>query len=116
MNIKTEQEIDGSVSKLLREQAGQSQKAFWNAFGLTQSGGCRYEGGATIPKPIRTLIFLTHVAGLTIDASSEEGAASLVRLAKLQASERSEEKVEIGAKLQTVMSHVKYATDVLHSV
>lgn len=116
MNITTEQQIDGTASKFLREQAQQSQKAFWSAFGLTQSCGCRYEGGAVIPKPIRTLIFLTHVAGLTIDASSEEGAASLVRLAKLQASERADEKAAIGQKLQTVMSHVKSASDVLHSV
>lgn len=116
MNITTEQQIDGAAAKYLREKAGQSQKAFWRAFGLTQSCGCRYEGGASVPQPVRTLIFLTHVAGLTIDASTEEGAASLIRLAKVQASERAEEKAAIGEKLQTVMGHVKSAADVLQSV
>lgn len=116
MNITTEQQIDGQAAKILREKAGQSQRAFWGAYGMTQSCGCRYEGGAVIPTPIRTLIFLTHVAGLDIDASSEEGAASLMRLAQLQASERAGEKAAIGQKLQTVMGHVKSAADVLQTV
>ena len=116
MNITTEQQIDGQAAKFLREKAGQSQKAFWGAFGMTQSCGCRYEGGAPIPQPIRTLIFLVHVAGLDIDASSEDGAAAMARLAKLQASERADEKETIGAKLQTVIGHVKNAADVLQTV
>lgn len=116
MNITTEQQIDGKAAKYLREQAGQSQKAFWGAFGMTQSCGCRYEGGAPIQQPIRTLIFMVHVARLDIDASTEEGAASLIRLAKLQASEQAEHKAAIGEKLQTVMGHVKSAHDVLQTV
>lgn len=116
MNITTEQQIDGAAAKFLREKTGQSQRAFWKAYGMTQSCGCRYEGGAPMPKPIRTLIFLTHVAGLQIDASSEEGAAALIRLAKLQASERADEKAVIGEKLQAVIGHVKSAADVLQSV
>ena len=116
MNIATEQQVNGAAAKHLREKAGQSQKAFWGTFGLTQSCGCRYENGAEIPKAIRTLIFLSHVAGLDIDAASEEGAAALIRLAKLQASELADEKVAIGEKLQTVIGHVKSAADVLQSV
>ena len=116
MTITTEQQIDGAAAKSLRENAGQSQRAFWGSFGLTQSCGCRYEGGAAIPQPIRTLIFLSHVAGIDIDASTEAGAAALVRLAKLQASERADEKVSIGEKLQTVIGHVKSAADVLQTV
>ena len=116
MNITTEQQIDGQAAKFLREKAGQSQRAFWGAYGMTQSCGCRYENGAEIPKAIRTMIFLIHVAGLDIDATTEEGAASLIRLAKLQASEQAEEKAVIGEKLQTVLGHVKSAADVLQTV
>jgi hypothetical protein len=116
MNITTEQQIDGNTARLLREKAGKSQKAFWGEFGMTQSCGCRYESGSPIPQPIRTLIFLTYVAGLSIDATSEEGAAAMGRLAQLQASERADEKAEIGGKLQIVMGHVKSAADVLQTV
>ncbi|MGI9136475.1 MAG: hypothetical protein ACR2JS_05365 [Candidatus Nanopelagicales bacterium] len=116
MNIITDQQIDGAAAKYLREKAGQSQRAFWRTFGMTQSCGCRYEGGAAIPDAIRTLIFMIHIAGLKIDASTEEGAASLIRLAKLQASEQAEEKAAIGEKLQTVLGHVKSAADVLQTV
>lgn len=116
MDIKTDQQINGIAAKHLRIQSGKNQRDFWTGLGITQSGGSRYEGGATIPKPLRTLIFLQYVAGLNIDASSEEGVASLVRLGKLQASEQAENKVEIGAKLQTVMSHVRQARDTLSTV
>lgn len=116
MNITTEQQINGAAAKFFREKAGLSQRAFWKAFGMTQSCGCRYECGSVMPKPIRTLIFLTYVAGLQIDASTEEGAAALIRLGKLQASERADEKAAIGEKLQAVIGHVKSAADVLQTV
>ena len=56
------------------------------------------------------------LGGMAVNASSEEGAASLIRLAQLQASERAGEKATIGQKLQTVMGHVKSAADVLQTV
>ena len=49
--IRTEQDVTGEAAKALRESCGLSQKAFWSAVGLTQSGGCRYERGNRLPKP-----------------------------------------------------------------
>ena len=116
MDIKTEQQINGAAACYLRNQAGKNQRDFWTSLGITQSGGSRYENSSKIPKPLRTLIFIQYVAGLSVDASSEAGAAALVRLGKLQASEQADHKVEIGEKLQTVMSHVKRASDTLSTV
>lgn len=116
MNIKTEQDVTGAAAAYLRKLANKPQSEFWAEFGVTQSGGCRYELGNEIPKPIRTLIFLQHVAGLKIDASTSEGAESLVKLGKLQASEHAEHKEKIGAKLQSVMENVKKARATLRTV
>lgn len=116
MDIKTEKDINGVAANYLRERAGETQKVFWNQIGITQSGGCRYENGATIPKPVRTLVFLKHVAGIKIDASTEAGAAAMIRLGKLQASERADEKVQIGENIQTALSHVKSASKALAKV
>lgn len=41
-----------------RKQIGCNQTSFWNRFGITQSGGCRYEAGRTIPKSTAILMQL----------------------------------------------------------
>ena len=41
-----------------RKALGESQGAFWQRFGVTQSGGSRYESGRTIPQPVRMLMAL----------------------------------------------------------
>jgi DNA-binding transcriptional regulator YiaG len=47
--------------RLLREQRGLSQRAFWARLGITQSGGSRYEQGSrVIPKPIELLVQLVY--------------------------------------------------------
>ena len=47
--------------RLLREQRGLSQRAFWARLGITQSGGSRYEQGSRIiPKPIELLLQLVY--------------------------------------------------------
>ncbi len=80
MNIMNEKQVTGLVAKVLRERAGLSQKAFWGAYDVTQPGGCRYERGLfDIPTPVKRLIFAEHVAGLRVDASTNEAAAELVR-------------------------------------
>jgi transcriptional regulator with XRE-family HTH domain len=84
MVILTEKDIDGTCARELRKRLGLTQPQFWGAVGLTQSGGCRYEKGGSIPRPYRILIFLIHVAGLTIDVTSKEGAGSAKALAELQ--------------------------------
>jgi len=107
MDIKTEADITGAVAKRLREQAGLTQNRFWEPLGITQSGGCRYEAGQPIPKPIRILVFANYVAALRIDPSTPEGAAALMRLARLQASEVAGEAEKIGAKMAEAMAAVR---------
>lgn len=109
MKVSTEKQINGSVAKALRENSGKSQKDFWRSVGVTQSGGCRYEGGASIPQAVRQLLFIFYVAELKFNTSTEEGAKALVELGKLQASIRAKEKVKIGETLQKVISHIESA-------
>lgn len=47
----------------IRHKRGENQRVFWSRFGVTQSGGSRYESGRAIPKPTAMLIrlFLTGV-------------------------------------------------------
>lgn len=42
----------------LRRRLGLNQQQFWRRFGVTQSGGCRYEKGRPMPLPVRTLVTL----------------------------------------------------------
>jgi transcriptional regulator with XRE-family HTH domain len=116
VDILTENDITGSAAKGLRERAGMRQKAFWASLGLTQSGGSRYEQGQTIPRSIRILMFAMYVAGVNVDATTEEGAAELIRLAKLQASEDADDKEIIGAKMMEAMNAIKVASRALSSI
>lgn len=56
----------------LRVKAGLNQQDFWTRFGVTQSGGSRYEGGRHIPTPAAMLVWL-HESGAiddrTLDAA-----------------------------------------------
>lgn len=63
-----ESEMTGAVAVKMRQKAGMNQGEFWGVFGVTQSGGSRYESGRRIPKPVRMLL-----AG----AWSTEGAGKL---------------------------------------
>lgn len=116
MEIKTEKDVTGEAAKFLRLQAGENQKTFWSSIGLTQSGGSRYESGQRIPKPVRMLIFLRYVAGLKLDLSSLEGAAQIVRIANLQASELAPHKEKIGEKLNVAMKSIRHASNTLSSI
>jgi transcriptional regulator with XRE-family HTH domain len=40
----------------LRKSAGMNQTEFWKKFGVTQSGGSRYESGRSMPKPLKVLV------------------------------------------------------------
>lgn len=42
----------------LRKKLDLNQQDFWSKFGITQSGGSRYEAGRNIPKPVRLLLSL----------------------------------------------------------
>ena len=41
-----------------RKAEGLNQSAFWSRFGVTQSGGSRYESCRSIPRPTAMLIWL----------------------------------------------------------
>lgn len=45
-----------------RNALGENQTTFWQRFGVTQSGGSRYESGRAIPRPVRLLITLSPPA------------------------------------------------------
>lgn len=40
----------------LRHSLGLNQSAFWSRFGVTQSGGSRYESGREMPTPLKLLL------------------------------------------------------------
>lgn len=63
--------IDLSNPAALRKKVGINQSAFWSRFGVTQSGGSRYEGGRDIPTPIKLLMAL-HAVGKITDEDLED--------------------------------------------
>jgi len=50
-----------------RNALGENQTMFWQRFGVTQSGGSRYESGRNMPKPVRLLITLFAAGKITDD-------------------------------------------------
>lgn len=83
----TEKEMTGLAARQLREARGMTQSAFWGPVGVLQSVGARYEqGSAKIPRSVRILLVANYVAGLTVDATTEEAVAGLAKLAAIQAS------------------------------
>ena len=51
-----------------RKTLGENQSAFWSRFGVTQSGGSRYESGRALPKPVAVLL-IAFVDGLLDDGA-----------------------------------------------
>jgi len=41
-----------------RKASGVNQSVFWTRFGVTQSGGSRYESGRNMPAPLKMLLWL----------------------------------------------------------
>lgn len=50
--------IDLSKPADIRRLRGENQSDFWFRFGVSQSGGSRYEGERGIPKPVKILMAL----------------------------------------------------------
>lgn len=48
----------------------ENQTEFWSRFGVTQSGGSRYESGRDVPAPVAILV-LAFADGLLDDAALE---------------------------------------------
>jgi len=64
-----------------RRALGENQGTFWRRFGVTQSGGSRYETGRTIPRPVRLLITL-YAAGKITDEDLRVAAGGKAKRAK----------------------------------
>ncbi len=60
------QKLDFSNIGTDRKKEGVNQLAFWKRYGVTQSGGSRYESGRNIPKPLAILLWL-HRSGKVTD-------------------------------------------------
>lgn len=48
-----------------RRKEGKNQSEFWNCYGVSQSGGSRYESGSAIPKPFVILMLLNCSGKIT---------------------------------------------------
>lgn len=48
--------------RTVRQELGLNQKDFWTRYGVTQSGGSRYETGRAMDLPLRMIMAL-HAAG-----------------------------------------------------
>lgn len=63
--------IDLSKPGDIRRSRSENQSEFWFRFGVTQSGGSRYESNRAIPKPVKILMAL-YVSGLVDDQQIAE--------------------------------------------
>lgn len=52
--------------RAMRKLTGLNQQEYWTRYGVTQSGGSRYESGRNVPKPAAMLIWL-HASGSIAD-------------------------------------------------
>lgn len=49
--------MHGSIAKDVRKSMNLTQAEFWTVFGVTQSGGSRYESGRRIPAPVANQLY-----------------------------------------------------------
>ena len=52
--------LDFSDIATARKKLNLNQKDFWTRYGVTQSGGSRYESGRNIPRPVQILLAAKH--------------------------------------------------------
>ena len=64
--------IDKTDPREIRRKLGLNQLKFWSKFGVTQSGGSRYESGRNMPRPVRELLRLVHVEQIDIQRVKRE--------------------------------------------
>lgn len=57
-----------------RQEIGVNQSAYWAYFGVTQSGGSRYENERNMPKPVRMLQVLLQKGVVTLDQLADAAA------------------------------------------
>lgn len=66
-----------------RRESKLNQMAFWGQYGVTQSGGSRYESGRGIPSPTRMLMAL-HAMGVVSDEDMARASAVAAALPKVE--------------------------------
>ena len=54
--------------RMMRAKLNLSQTEFWGRLGATQTSGCRYENGRSVPKAVAVLAHRVYVMGDDIDA------------------------------------------------
>jgi transcriptional regulator with XRE-family HTH domain len=59
--------LDLTQLRDLRKRHRLNQSDFWSRFGVTQSGGSRYESGRAVPKPLALLIHFWHSGKIADD-------------------------------------------------
>jgi DNA-binding transcriptional regulator YiaG len=65
-DMARKKKLDFSDIAADRKKENLNQKDFWARYGVTQSGGSRYESGRNIPKPLAVLLWL-HRSGKVSD-------------------------------------------------
>ena len=69
-------QIDLSNPEEIRKSKGENQTEFWRRFGITQSGGSRYEGGRSPARPTQLLMAL-YLTGKVTDEDLAEAAKAI---------------------------------------
>ncbi len=65
MKLKPFSQIENPCD--IRKKLGMNQTEFWNAVGVTQSGGSRYESGRAIPNAVRELVRIVHIEKIPLE-------------------------------------------------
>ena len=61
-----------------RKSRDMNQVDFWKRLGVSQSGGCRYETGSNVPKPVQLLLALMDL-GIVTDESLEKARKAITK-------------------------------------
>lgn len=64
--MKATATINGQQAYELRKALGLNQSVFWAKLGVSQSGGCRYESGRALPRPVLHLYRLVYIQGIDL--------------------------------------------------
>lgn len=64
-----------------RKSLGENQSVFWSRYGVTQSGGSRYESGRDMPDQVAALMWLVDSGKLSEDDLKKAFAAVKKQLA-----------------------------------
>ncbi len=75
LDSKGVKKVREAFSDLKKYRGATTQTSFWARYGVTQSGGSRYEGGRGMDKPLRALMAL-HISGVIDEATLAKALAT----------------------------------------